>query len=227
MKIKAKIFSGVVFAALTLASQAGATEVITTSLSTWNSTISGSATEWDFNLPNNSYNTASGYSLNVGSFGPVTVTGPDGGGYVLTKTQGYGPSGNLIALADASDGIGSMKFASPAAGLTAFGLGLGLTGTAAPITVTLSDGETFTASPAVNGNLFLGLSSATPITSFALSTTAGTQVQLTDFFAGTSNQPATPDAPAAEVATAVMIGSGLLFFGGCRKIFSNVSAVKA
>jgi hypothetical protein len=43
-----------------------------------------------------------------------------------------------------------------------------------------------------------------------------------------SNEPAdTGNSPTTEVATALMIGSGLLFFGGCRKVYSNLTAAKA
>lgn len=222
MRHNQKIFSAVIFAAITFASLAGATEVQTSSYNSWLSTANGLATEWDFSFPSSSFSTASGYNLNVGVFGPLNVTGPDGSGYVLNKTS-YGSS-NYLALAGPGDGVGAMNFTTPSAGLTAFGLGLGISGTAAPVQVTLSDGEAFTLNPAVGGTVFLGLSSATPITSFVLSTTAGTTVDLTDFFAATSGEPAAQaPAPAAEVATALMIGTGLLFIGARRKVFSNLT----
>jgi hypothetical protein len=94
-------------------------------------------------------------------------------------------------------------------------------GTASPITITLSDGETFTANPAVNGDVFVGFSSGTAITSFTLTTSNGSVIELTDFDAGNSNQPAS--APAGEVTTALMIGTGLLIFGARRRVFSNLS----
>jgi hypothetical protein len=75
--------------------------------------------------------------------------------------------------------------------------------------------------------VFLGLSSATAITSFTLSTASGSAIDLTDFYAGGSNQQAAPPAPAAEVTTALMIGSGLLFFGARRRVFSNFSRPQA
>jgi hypothetical protein len=223
MQTNIKIFGAIILAVATFSTKAMATEVQTASYSSWLATVSGAASEWDFNIPGNTYDTASGYNLSVGSFGPINITGPDGGGYILTKDPGYGASNN-IALEGASDGIGSMIFTTPSAGLTAFALGVGMLGNAAPVTMTLSDGESFTLNPAVNGNIFVGFSSATPITSFVLSTTAGSQVALTDFLAALSNEPGNaPSAPAAEVATAVMIGSGLLLFGARRKVFSNLS----
>ncbi len=222
MELTKKFITAVIFAAVTFASQAGATEVQTTSYSSWLATVNGLATEWDFSFSSSSFNTASGYNLNAGAFGPINVTGPDGGGYVLNKTS-YGTS-NYIALAGPGDGVGTMNFTAPSAGLTAFGLGVGISGTAAPVQVTLSDGEAFTLNPALGGTVFLGLSSATPINSFVLSTASGATVDLTDFFAATSGEPGgQAPAPAAEVATALMIGTGLLFIGAKRKVFSNLS----
>jgi hypothetical protein len=220
-------FCAAILAALAFTVPAAATEVLNTTYNGWLSTVTGSASEWNFSFPSSTYDTASGYNLNVANvaaYGTINVTGPDGGGYYLEKNSAY--AGNNLALQSASDGIGSMDFTTQSAGLTAFLFGLGLTGNAAPITITLSDGETFTANPAINGTAFVGLSSATPITSFVLSTASGSQVQLDDFFAGVSNQPAAPDAPAAEVATALMIGGGLLLLGGIRKVYSNISAAK-
>ena len=226
MQVKTKVFCAAIFCAVAFASRLNATEIVATSYSAWTATMTGSPTEWNFAFPNGgSYSTASGYSLSVGSYGPLTVTGPDGSGYSLSEDSSYYDSAisrSIQTLQGASDGVGSMVFTTPAAGLTAFGLGLGLLGNAAPITVTLSDGESFTSSPSVNGAAFLGLSSATPITSFVLTTSSGSTVELTDFYAGNSNEPA-GTAPAAEVTTALMIGSGLLIFGARRRMFSNHS----
>ena len=227
MNLQKTTFSAVILAAVAFIVPAGATEVVTTSYTSWTTTTSGTISEWDFSLTQNTYDTAAGYNLNVGSFGPLTVTAPDNGGYNLQKNPGYGPSSN-VTLQGPSDGVGSMNFVTPSAGLTAFGLGLGIAGNTAPITITMSDGETFTVSPPVNGTTFIGFSSASPITSFSLSTLNGSSVNLTDFLASMSNEPgSTGDSPAAEVATALMIGSGLLFFGGCRKVYSNLTTAKA
>ncbi len=228
MQLKTRVVCAALLAAAAFAPRLNATEVVTTSYAAWTATLTGSATEWNFSFPNGgSYNTAAGYTLSVGSYGPIVVTGPDGSGYTLSEDSSYFDSAisrNLQTLQGATDGVGSMVFTTPAAGLTAFGLGLGMLGTASPITVTLSDGESFTANPAVNGAVFLGISSATPITSFVVKTSNGSQVELTDFFAGASNEPAT--APTAEVTTALMIGTGLLVFGARRRVFSNLSRAR-
>ncbi len=209
-----------IFCAATFAPRLAATEVVTTSYSAWLGTLSNNPTEWAFVFPNGgSYNTSSGYSLTTGVYSPINVTGPDGSGWILS--EGHYGSSNSLTLQGASDGVGSMIFTAPTPGLTGFMLGVGISGKAAPVTVTLSDGETFTESPAVGGYVLLGLSSATDITSFTLTTTSGSTVELTDFFEGNSNEPAS--APAAEVATALMIGTGLLLIGARRKVFSNFS----
>jgi len=227
MQMKTKVFCVVLFAAAACAPRLNATEIITTSYSAWLLTQTGTPTEWNFSFPNGgSYSTAAGYTLTVGTYGPINVTGPDGSGYSLSEDSSYhvsSPSHNLETLQGASDGVGSMVFTTPVAGLTAFGLGLGELGTASPITVTLSDGETFTASPAVNGTVYLGLSSQTAITSFTLKSSSGAAIELTDFYAGISNEPASAPAPAAEVTTALMIGTGLFVFGARRRVFSNLS----
>jgi hypothetical protein len=221
MHVQSRILGAVIFAAAMFAGSAGATEVQSTSYSAWLATVSGAPAEWNFVIPNGTVlNTAAGYNMTVGSFGPINVTGPDGSGYVLSESTSGG-----VALVGANDGVGTMAFATPAAGLTAFGLGVGLLGESAAITLTLSDGESFALDPAVNGSVFLGLSSATPITSFVLSTTAGSQVELNDFFGAASNESSggTAPAPTLEVATAIMVGTGLLFFGARRKVFSNLT----
>jgi len=230
MQMKTKVFCTVLFAAAACAPRLNATEIVTTSYAAWVATQTGTPTEWNFSFPNGgSYSTAAGYSLSVGTYGPINVTGPDGSGYSLSEDSSYHVSGtsyNLQTLQSASDGVGSMVFNTPAAGLTAFGLGLGELGTASAITVTLSDGETFTVSPSVNGTVYLGLSSQTAITSFTLKSSSGTNIELTDFFAGVSNEPASAQAPAAEVTTALMIGTGLFIFGARRRVFSNLSRPK-
>jgi hypothetical protein len=228
MKIKANLsIAAAIAAAMTFASTAGATEIVTSSYSAWLGTISGSATEGNFTIPNSTYDTASGFSLTAGSFGPIAVTGPDGSGYVLNKdSYSYG-SYSLTTLQGAGDGVGDLKFTTPVAGLTGFLISVGISGNAAPISLTLSDGEAFSLTPSVGGMVTLGLSSATPITSFVLATSAGSEVQFADFWAGTSNEPAAPTAPAAEIATAIMIGSGLLLIGARRKVFSNISRALA
>lgn len=223
MNINTKVLGALLIAALTFVPRAGATEILTTTYSAWLSNTSGAVTAWGGNYSTGTtFNTASGFSMPVGSFGPVTVTGPDGAGYNLSKYYDLAAN-SAIALVAANDGTGTMAFSTQPAGLTAFDFFLGVNGTPAPITITLSDGEAFTVN--VSGAMTsFGFSSATAITGITLSTTAGSQIALVDFVAGNTNQAG---APAAEVATALMIGSGLLIFGGARKVFSNISTARA
>jgi len=224
--MKIKLLAAMLFSAA-IAARLNATEIVTASYAAWTSTVTGTPAEWDFSFSGgSSYSSAAGYTLNAGSYGPFTVTGPDGSGYSLNENPGYfdsTTSQNVTTLEGASDGVGSMVFTAPSAGLTAFSLGLGELGAASPITVTLSDGETFSVSPGVNGNQFIGFSSATAITSFTLTTASGSNIELTDFDAGASSQPE----PAAEVTTLSMIGSGLLFFFARGRKFSSLFRTKA
>jgi hypothetical protein len=112
------------------------------------------------------------------------------------------PSGAALNTAAASEGAGALLLTQ----------------------LSVVDGETFTLTPAINGTVFLGLSSATPVASYVMSTKAESQLELADFYGAASNQTSqTKSTPAAEVATAVMIGSGLLIIGARRKVFSNLS----
>jgi hypothetical protein len=215
--MKIQFLWALVFSAAAFAPRMNATEIVTTSYAAWTATVAGTPADWDLAFPNGgAYSTAQGYTLNVGSYGPVNVTGPDGSGYSLNENSSYfdsTTSQNVTTLEGASDGTGSLVFSTPSSGLTAFGLALGMVGTASPITVTLSDGETFTANPGVNGDEFLGFSSATAVTSFTLTTSDGSAVELVDFQAGDTGEPA----PAAEVTPLLMVGGGLLAFLWRRK----------
>jgi hypothetical protein len=225
MEFKNKLICAAIICSAAFAPRLTATEIVTTSFSAWTATLTDTPVEWDFAFSNGgSYSTATGYTLSAGSYGPLNVTGPDGSGYVLNEAY-YGSS-NSPVLQGASDGLGSMVFTTPAAGLTGMLLGLGISGNAAPVTVTLSDGESFTVNPAVDGSVLLGLSSATNITSFTLTTTSGSAVDLTDFYAADSNQTDS-GSPTAEVATALMIGTGLLFIATRRKVFCAFSKAQA
>jgi hypothetical protein len=210
-----------------LASTANATEVMTTSYSAWLATTSGAIVDSN-GLPglstSGNYGTQNGYSLPLGSFGPISITGPDKTSYTLIG--GYYNSSP--ALLGPADGVGTMTLTPPAAGLTAFMLQIGISDSTAPITITLSDGESFVVNPALNSSILVGFSSATPITQILLSTNNGSQVALTDFLGAVTNEPGTTaDTPSAEVATAFLIGGGLLLIGARRKVFSNLTNASA
>ncbi len=224
MKTKTKILTAVAISVLALTPQLGATTVTSTTFAAWTGTTSADS-EWTFTFPNGgSYDTAAGYSLNTSSstYGTTNVKGPNGSGYTLNEGTYVSGGRNYQSLQSASNGIGTMVFTAAAGGLTAADLGLGISGNSAPVTITLSDGETFIASPTVGGILVWGFSSSTDITSFTLSTTSGTSIDLADFYAGTSTETAA-ETPTVELATAIMVGSGLVLLGARRKVFSNLS----
>ena len=233
MKINTRLFSALVLGALAVVPQVSATEIFTTTFNAWQQATTGPNSGGNVSIPNNgSYNTASGVTLTpTGSYPTVVVTGTDGSNTYYLSGDGYsttynGHSFSSNSLEAAGDGIGAIVF-TPSAGVTAATFFLGITGNTAPVTVTLSDGEHYTTTLSPGTSTFVGFSSSTPISSVSLTTVSGSQVQLSDFYFGTSNDTSTPTAPAAEVTTALMIGSGLLLFGARRKVFSNFSRLTA
>jgi hypothetical protein len=226
MQTKIKILPTLAFSLFAIAGHGSATTIETTSYSAWVASLSGNPTDGFSYVASGSYSTASGWSTTIGSYGTFVVTGPDGGSYSLNQTY-YG-SGSTSSLVGASDGTGGVNVSS-VSGVTGIMLGVGETVSASPITVTLSDGETFTINPTVGGTTLIGFSSSTPITSVYLSTVAGSAVVLDDLLAGVSNLPAStgPSSPASECATILLIAGGLVFLGAKRKIFSNVTASHA
>jgi hypothetical protein len=226
MQTKIKILPTLAISLLAAAGYASATTIETTSYSTWVASLTGSPTDGFSYVASGSYSTASGWSTGIGTYGTFVVTGPDGASYSLNQTY-YG-SGSTSSLVGALDGTGGVNVSS-VAGVTGIMLGVGENGSASPITVTLSDGETFTINPTVGGTTLIGFSSSTTITSVYLSTAAGSAVVLDDLLAGVSNLPAStgPTSPASECATILLIAGGLVFLGAKRKIFSNVTASHA
>jgi archaellum component FlaG (FlaF/FlaG flagellin family) len=199
-----------------LAGVAVATTIQTNTLAAWETGLTaGSQAEADFSVIGlKSYNTASGITLSVPNYGPFGITGPDNSGYNLTGITYK----SLTALDGAADGQGNVSMAMPTGGENAILLGIGSTGSA-PITVTLSDAETFTLTPGQNGQSFLGLSLSHYVTAITLSTTNGSRAVLDDLWAGHSNLP--QDSVAPEKSTLLMVGTGLAFFGAGRKLFSK------
>ena len=226
MQTKNKILSTLTLSLFAIAGHASATTIETTSYSAWVASLTGNPSDGFAYVASGSYSSASGWSTTIGSYGTFVATGPDGGSYSLNQTY-YGSS-SASSLVGASDGTGGVNVSS-VSGVTGIMLGVGETSSASPITVTLSDGETFTINPTVGGTTLIGFSSSTPITSVYLSTAAGSAVVLDDLLAGVSNLPAStgPTSPASECATILLIAGGLVFLGAKRKIFSNVTASHA
>jgi hypothetical protein len=225
MQTKIKLLPTLAFSLLAVAGHASATTIETTSYSAWVASLTGNPTDGFSYVASGSYSTAAGWSTTIGTYGTFVVTGPDSGSYSLSQTY-YG-SGSTPSLIGAADGTGGLNVSSPS-GVTGLMLGVGESGSASPITVVLSDGETFSISPAVGGMALIGFSSSAPITSVYLSTAAGSAVVLTDLLAGVSSLPAdAPSSPASECATILLIAGGLVFLGAKRKIFSNVTSSHA
>ncbi len=202
------------------AGQAGATTITTTTYNSWKATLSGTPTDLNFSaVTYASYNTSSGITLAATgnpSIGFV-FTGPDASGWWLEGTAFTGHLG-LGGSTDAGAGI---NVATPAGGENAILLSVTST-SGAPLTLTLSDGESFS----IGTGLF-GLSISHPITSAFLTTAPGSQAIIDDFVFGTSSltQDGTGNPPAvAEGATFMLVAGGSLILFGARRKFRAVRA---
>ncbi len=215
-----RILRPIVFGALIVA-QGGATTIITNSLSTWESssyTTSGSQDELSFSAVHvgTTYDTSTGILLYAVNHPSVSFdfTGPDNGSYSLNGAT-YQCCTGLIG---ASDGVGDINVRTPLNGENALFLSIGSAGNASPLTLLLSDGESFSA---LSPGLF-GFSTSHPIYWLQLSTASGSQPVIDDFYYGTSSL--SPDAPTAEAATFLLMGGGLLIlFGARRKLLGRLS----
>ena len=200
------------------ASPAGATTVTTTSYATWKSNLTGAPTA-DDNFPTTSCascSTSAGFSL-----GGYTFTGPNGlGGFSLSESS-YGSAG-FISSSNAGAGI---NVAAPGVGTNAFLLSVGTTNST-PITLALSDGESFS----LSSGLF-GIALSHDVTSFTLSTSGGSQVYINDFYLGASslpqdgggnpvNPPANPT-PTPEGSSIALLTGGLLVLFGSKKKWTS------
>jgi hypothetical protein len=202
------------------AHRAQATTITSSTFANWKTSLTGSPTEADFTkISYVSYSTSSGISLpSTGNSSLVfTFTGPDGSNWTLNGVK----YNNFTSLEGGSDSSAAIKIALPGSGDNAILLGLASVSNT-PITVTLSDGETFT----VTSNGLLGLSISHLITSVTVSTTSGSEAVINDFWYGTSslaqdtsgsgNASATP-----ECATMLLIAGGLLVVVGANRKFND------
>jgi hypothetical protein len=193
-----------------LAGHAGATTVQSTSFSSWQSTLNGSATEANFGqLAYTGYNTSAGITL-AGIGDPAnqfTFTGPDNGSWSLTGQRYNG----ILALAGAADTNAGINVAFSGAGQNAFLLAVGSTNNT-PLGLTLSDGETFVLSTGV-----FGFSLSHPITSFFLTTSPTSQPVIDDFYYGVSSVPQDAPTNTPECATILLVLGGVLFLLGAKR----------
>jgi hypothetical protein len=213
-----------VMAGAFFAVQAGATTITSTSFSGWKSSLTGSPNEADFSAVSyTNYNTSSGITLSgIGdSASQFTFTGPDNGSYALSGVN----YNNFVALQGSADANAGINVALPGSGENAFLLVVGSTGSTG-LTLTLSDGESFS----LSSGLF-GVSISHPVTSFSLTTSVGSQAVIDDFWYGASsltqdsngsNPPASDPgsgAAAPEGATILMVAGGSLILIGARRKF--------
>jgi hypothetical protein len=207
--------TGVLFAAGSMM----ATTITTTSYNNWKATLTGAPTDLNFStVTYASYNTPSGITLSATgnpSIGFV-FTGPDGSGWWLEGTAFTGHLG----LGGSTDSGAGINVATPGGGENAILLSVAST-SGSPLTLTLSDGESFS----IGTGLF-GLTLSHPITSALLTTSAGSQAIIDDFVFGTSsltqdgsgngNPPAV-----SEGATFILVAAGSLILIGARRRFAS------
>lgn len=182
-------------------------------LHNWQTNITGAPTELPaFNsgtLPTPNGDGGITFTSAVGSF---TASGTG-----LAET----PYGSFPALSGQT-----INFSTPVAGINAFYMAFG-SSDGSPITVTLSDGESIVLSPTptAQGKVVLGLSISHTITSIGISTNSGSAAYIWDFDYGTSSLAQDlPQTPAAEAATAILIGIGLVSFGAGRRVLCAKTA---
>ena len=204
------------------AAQATATTITATTFPGWKSALTGSPTDLNFQTVSyTSYNTSLGITLAAMGNPSIgfTFTGPDGSGWALQGTSYNG----YVGLAGSTDSGAAIKVTMPSGGENAILLSVAST-SGTPLTLTLSDGESFT----VSGGLF-GMSISHTITWLSLSTTAGSQAIIDDFLYGTSSltqdgngggsqNPATTP----EGATAILVAAGALILIGVRRKFGFI-----
>lgn len=207
-------------AALCLVSyRAQATTITSTTFSGWKTYLTASPNEADFTqIAYTSYNTSSG--INLSAVGNASIlfnfTGPDGTAKWTLSGAKYN---SYTSLEGGSDSSAAVKITMPGSGENAVLLALGSV-LNTPLTVTLSDGETFTSA----SNTLLGLSISHPISWLTVATSSGSQAVVDDFWYGNSSltQDAsgggtTAPAPAAECATFLLMGGGLLILVGAHR----------
>lgn len=193
-----------------------ATTVPSTTYSGWTSNVTGTPTFVDVEtLTQGHYNTSTGVTDDSYIF-----TGPDGSNWSL----GVQTFGNKTGLFGASDGIGGIEVTLPGSGESAVYLDVNTEAnnalTNGSLTLTLSDGETFSVS---SGQFGLSLSQS--ITWYELTTSSGQSPFLQWAYFGNSSLPQDPGggggadpSPTPEAATLALVGGGILvLFGAKRK----------
>lgn len=207
-------------AAFVAAGNASATSVTSTTFSSWKATLTGSPSEANFGVISlTSYNTAAGLTLpTIGNTSVgTTVTGPVNGSYQMTGID----YDSYKSLAGGSTSGAALEITMPSSGVNAFLISVGSTG-GTPLTLSLSDGETFTISSGI-----WGISISHTVSSLLITTSSGSEAVLDDFWYGSSDLTqdssggSSGTAPVAEVATSLMIAGGFLFIVGVWRRFGT------
>jgi hypothetical protein len=210
--------AGTLFALLCAAPHASATAITYTSYSSWVSNVTG-AIELNFSGVSQSgtYSTSAGKTLVPLSGPPLSFvfTGPlsTSGDYLVGGSYG---SSNLVSLFGPKSGTGTIAVALPSAGENALLIGLGNNGGSnSAFTITLSDGNSYTATVASAAQAFFGISISHTVTSLTISS-GSSQAVVDDFWFASSKlaQDATGNqqasSPSVECSTLILIGSGLV-----------------
>ena len=197
--------------------QCSATTITTTDYTTWKGGLTGSASEIGFDLLplGATYNTVAGVTQ-----GGFNFTGPDNGTYKLSVQQYNFGSFSQRSLVGSTDSGASINATVPSGGENA--LFLFVNGTVnTPLTLLLSDGQSFSVK---SGNFGIQLSHT--ISSFSLTTTAGSAVAIRNLDWGTSALPqdsagtASPSAT-PEAGTLSLFGFGLFLLSIGMRLFKK------
>jgi hypothetical protein len=209
MKSRFSLFT-LTLAALTVAGNATANTIQSADLTAWKTTIvTGSAHDTDFGPV--SPTAVSSYTLFMDNGTPFTWASGDGSVSLKEYDNLSNPigSGNLKGVQGASGTTKGLKITTPVAGINALVLFFGTTG-GSPVTITLSDGEVFTGSPAGNTGNALFLSISHPIYYLTVTSTTSAPVVNGFSFATSNLAQDTPTDTAVEAATSILMGGGLL-----------------
>ena len=192
----------------------------TTAYASWTPMLTGSPSAQVIENLDGTHDTSAGISSDG-----YTFIGPDGSGWSLTGEM----LGGIDGLLGPSDGTGYMDVVLPGSGQSAIYINVNTYNNDSlnngPVTLTLSDGETFNN---VTGQF--GLSISHPITWYTVQTTSGQAAFLEWAYFGNSNLPqdsgSGAGAPASEAATMALVGGGMLvLFGSKRKLIKRLAAL--
>jgi hypothetical protein len=213
-------FFGLAVAALSAASATAATEF--TTQASWVAALTNGANAEALQFANQDLVNPTLFANGYGTFlGDGTASATTMGYYYLSTLR------TVDALQDTT-----LTVTAPTGGTNASLLWLGANSiggtsvTSEPLTITLTDtngvATTFNLTTGATSPSYFGFTSGTNINTITISTLAGYDVDLMDFYAGT--YPATTTTPTAECATLLLAAGGLILAGLGRKFMRPVAA---